>query len=96
MAELPPQTPGDSLSLIAEKLERLGCRWMVVGSVAAFLYGYTRSTVDIDIVVGTSGLVPERTALAFEPEYMLDPLMAAECADMRRFPPPTSRADRRV
>jgi hypothetical protein len=75
---VPPQHPTDTLSLLAGKLEGLGYDWMLVGSVAAFFHGYQRSTMDIDIVLDTRGVEPERLARTFAPDYMLDPRMAEE------------------
>ena len=42
---------GDSLRFVAELLERLRLRYMVVGSVAALAHGRARTTQDVDIVV---------------------------------------------
>jgi len=56
-------------------LNRAGLRWMLVGSVAAFLYGHERSTHDIDVVFDPKGVNPSVVAAAFAPDYMLDPLM---------------------
>lgn len=51
---------------------------MLVGSVAAFLYGRERSTHDIDVVFDPAGVIPSRVSASFQPEYMLDPDMLAE------------------
>lgn len=68
----------DGLSKAAECLDRAGLRWMLVGSVAAFLYGRQRSTYDIDVVFDRAGVIPDRVAATFQPEYMLDPDMLAD------------------
>ncbi len=51
---------------------------MLVGSVAALMYGRNRSTDDIDIVLDCTRVNPERLSNLFEPEYMLDPVMVAD------------------
>ena len=73
-----PQAPIDALTLIATRLSSARVPWMLTGSVAAFLYGRDRSTVDIDIVIDCSNLNPEGLVEALNPEYFLDDEMARE------------------
>ncbi len=68
----------DGLSLVADCLDRAGLDWMLVGSVAAFLYGRERSTHDIDVVFDPAGVIPEDVSASLQPEYMLDPDMLAD------------------
>lgn len=70
-----PNPNVDGLSVVADCLNRAGLQWMLVGSVAAFLYGHERSTHDVDIVFDPQGVIPRLVASALAPEYMLDPLM---------------------
>ena len=51
---------------------------MLVGSVAAFLYGRERSTHDIDVVFDGAGVDAARTSAALRPDYLLDPEMLAD------------------
>lgn len=70
-----PNPGSDALAVAADCLNRSGLEWMLVGSVAAFLYGHQRSTQDIDVLFEPKGVNPAVVARAFEPDYMLDPLM---------------------
>jgi hypothetical protein len=72
--------PTDALSRLAEKLQILGYDWMLVGSVAGYMYGHGRATMDIDVVLDCRNVAPERMSKAFEPEYMLDPEMVRDSA----------------
>lgn len=75
---MPPKDPVDALTQVAEKLNALALDWMLTGSVAAFLYGRNRSTVDIDIVLNCDRLPIGPLCDAFAPEYMLDPQMVRD------------------
>jgi len=68
----------DGLSVAADCLGRAGLEWMLVGSVAAFLYGRERSTHDIDVVFDPNGVIPAHVSARFLPEYMLDDQMLAD------------------
>jgi len=73
-----PQTSQDALTVIARKLNDLAVPWMLTGSVAAFIYGRDRSTVDIDIVIGCARLIPGELVRSLEPEYFLDEQMVRD------------------
>ncbi|MGI8658770.1 MAG: hypothetical protein ACR2K4_08425 [Candidatus Limnocylindria bacterium] len=47
-------TQADLLAAIADRLEKAGIPYMVVGSVAGSLHGEPRTTIDIDLVVDPS------------------------------------------
>jgi hypothetical protein len=46
--------PAELLSAIADRLERAGIPYMVVGSVAGSFHGEPRTTIDIDLVIDPS------------------------------------------
>lgn len=73
-----PNPNVDAFSIAIDCLERAGLRWMLVGSVAAYLYGHERSTHDIDIVFDPDGVHPRLVAPAFGPQYFLDEDMLAD------------------
>ncbi len=73
-----PNPSVDALSTVAGCLDRANLRWMLVGSVAAFLYGHERSTHDIDVVFDPARVVPALVSAAFSPDYMLDPQMLSD------------------
>ncbi len=51
---------------------------MLTGSVAAFIYGRDRSTVDIDIVVECAGIAPTELVRSMQPDYFLDEQMVRD------------------
>ena len=57
-------SPMDGLSVVARKLIDGDYDWMMVGSVAGFLYGRIRATADMDLVLDCRGLDPARLARA--------------------------------
>lgn len=68
--------PGDlSLFLdILRTLERIGAPYMVIGGFAATMYGITRTTYDIDIVVDLKEQHIQALAAAYpSPRYYADP-----------------------
>ena len=65
-------TPPDSLSLVARKLIGARYSWMMVGSLAGFLYGRIRATADMDLVLDCRGVDADGLSRVFAPEYMLD------------------------
>jgi hypothetical protein len=67
-----PTNTVDALSLVAGKLNAGDYRWMLVGSVAALLYGRGRTTNDLDIVLDCHGIDPGQLSALFLPEYFLD------------------------
>ncbi len=75
---MPPSDPSDALTTLATKLRLLGIPWMLTGSVAAFLYGRNRTTVDIDVIIDCERLRVPLFCMAFEPEHFLDPLMVED------------------
>jgi hypothetical protein len=59
---------------ILRTLERIGAPYMVIGGFAATLYGITRTTYDIDIVVDLKEQHIQALALAYPPpRYYADP-----------------------
>ena len=76
-------SPMDALSVVARKLIDGDYDWMMVGSVAGFLYGRIRATADMDLVLDCRGLDPARLAHAFSPEYMLDEEMVRDSVQRR-------------
>jgi hypothetical protein len=67
-----PTNTSDALSLVAAKLNSGGYHWMLVGSVAALLYGRGRTTNDLDIVLDCEGIDPGQLSMLFLPEYFVD------------------------
>ncbi len=53
----------------AERLEPLGIKYMLTGSMAMMIYGVYRMTADIDIVVELRYDDADRIIKAFEPDY---------------------------
>lgn len=49
-----PETDGNVFLLFVRRLNSLGIRYMVTGSVASIAYGEARLTHDVDIVVEIS------------------------------------------
>jgi hypothetical protein len=61
--------------LFTRRLNELGVRYMVTGSVAAMIYGEPRFTNDVDIVVMMDAAQAERLAEVFpSPEFYCPPL----------------------
>jgi hypothetical protein len=58
----------DLFRMTVQTLERLGIRYMVVGSFASSTYGEPRMTRDIDIVIDVHGDQIERLCDAFPPD----------------------------
>jgi hypothetical protein len=69
------RAPDLSLFLeVLQKLEAMGAPYMIIGAFAATVYGITRATFDIDIVVDLSETDIEALAAAFPlPRYYADP-----------------------
>src|SRR5687768_8578589 len=53
-----------SLRRITDRLAELGVAYAVVGGMALNAHGYTRATIDVDILVTPEGLVTVQAALA--------------------------------
>lgn len=73
-------SPVDSLTDVAQRLDRAEIPYMVTGSVAGYFYGLNRSTADTDIVIE---LPPNRVRVfvaAFREGYFVDPLMVEDSA----------------
>ena len=69
----------DILRKALDVIERLGLRYMIVGSVASSLYGEPRSTVDVDIVLDLpQGAVNEFCASFPSPDFYLEPIAVRE------------------
>lgn len=72
-----PKTEPPDLSLfldILHTLELIQAPYMIIGAFAATLYGITRTTFDIDIVVNLSEQHIQRLAAAYpSPRYYADP-----------------------
>ena len=60
-----PETEGNVFLLFTRRLNALGIRYMVTGSVASIAYGEARLTHDVDIVVEILGAHVERLGAAF-------------------------------
>jgi hypothetical protein len=57
---------------IASVLDRLGVRYIVVGSVASSVYGIPRATQDVDLVAELLGKHVTPFAEALSPEFYVD------------------------
>jgi hypothetical protein len=69
-----PETEGNVFLLFTRRLNALGIRYMVTGSVASIAYGESRLTHDVDIVVEIHRTDIERLAATFPPgEFYLPP-----------------------
>lgn len=69
-----PATEGNVFLLFTRRLNALGIRYMVTGSVASIAYGESRLTHDVDIVVEIRRADVERLAAAFPlSEFYLPP-----------------------
>lgn len=69
-----PETDANVFLLFIRRLNGLGIRYMVTGSVASIAYGEARLTHDVDIVVEIVGAHVVRLAAAFpESEFYLPP-----------------------
>ena len=59
---------------IVHSLERIGAQYMIIGGFAATMYGITRTTFDIDIVVDLKEMQIQALAAAYPPpRYYADP-----------------------
>ena len=68
---------------ILKTLERLNVPYMIIGAFAGTVYGITRVTYDIDIVVDLSNLHVDALANAYPlPRYYADPQMIRNSIDM--------------
>ena len=66
--------PSDAFLSYTRKLERLGLRYMVTGSLAGITYGEPRLTNDVDIILELPREVVGAFRAAFsEQEYYLPP-----------------------
>jgi hypothetical protein len=76
--------PKQSLFLdILRTLERIGAPYMIIGGFASTLYGATRVTYDIDIVVSLNDRTIEALVAAYQlPRYYADPVQIRD--SMRR------------
>ena len=72
-----PKTSGPDLSLfldVLHKLEAIGVPYVIVGGFAATIYGITRSTYDIDIIVDLNEEYIQALASSYPlPRYYADP-----------------------
>ncbi len=65
--------PADLMLLFAKRMEEIGAKYFVTGSMAAMLYSEQRTTHDVDVAVDLRfGEVPELVQYFREPEYYLD------------------------
>jgi hypothetical protein len=56
----------EDLARLAAKLNQLGAKYIVVGGLAIIAAGYTRATMDIDLLVDTSSENDEKVRVALE------------------------------
>jgi hypothetical protein len=79
-------TPLELLETVARKLDRLGLRYLVTGSIASSAYGEPRFTNDIDIVVELPEAKVAALCAAFPaPEYYVSRDAATVAARDRRL-----------
>ena len=65
---------------ILQTLDRIDAPYMIIGGFAAAIYGNTRTTYDIDIVVDLKERHIQALAAAYPaPRYYADPLHAQRC-----------------
>jgi hypothetical protein len=87
------ERPDLSLFLdILRTLERMGAPYMIIGGFAATMYGITRTTFDIDIVVDLQGKHIRALAEAYpSPRYYADPGQMRTSSSifllLKRYPP---------
>lgn len=75
----------DLVRMVTELLERLSIRYMLVGSMASMVYGESRYTHDIDIVVDLDAGSVEQVCSAFsDPEFYVSLPAAREAVRLRR------------
>ena len=79
-----PSEPGLNLFLqILVKLEQLQIPYAIIGGFAAAMYGITRATVDIDILVEMQSAHIDALAQAFPlPRYYADPEQMRRATDL--------------
>lgn len=65
----------DVLRTVVKKLESIGIRYMVTGSIAANFYTTPRMTRDIDIVIEVGEHDAERLFSLFSADFYIDPEM---------------------
>ena len=72
-----PSEPGHSLTLFLDillKLEELNIPYVIIGGFAATMYGITRATFDIDIIVNLEEKHIQALAEVYPlPRYYADP-----------------------
>lgn len=78
---MPPSSP---YAVFIEALNRLGCPYMVTGSVAATLYGEPRFTNDVDMVVELPVSAVDAFARAFPIDTFYCPPHEVLVAEIRR------------
>lgn len=67
-----PETPIETALRVAERFEVLGVRYFIGGSVASMVFGESRVTYDVDIVVDARTIGVERLVTAFEVDFHVD------------------------
>ena len=79
-AELPPSRPPklEDLLVLCDSLNREGARYVVIGGFAMVLHGYTRGTMDVDLLVDPD---PENVRKVKKALARLPDNAAAEVAD---------------
>ena len=77
--------PFELLKIVAEICERLGIRYVTVGSIVTIAYGEPRFTNDIDIVLDLAAEQLDLFCSSFPaPEYYVSPKAAADALRERR------------
>jgi hypothetical protein len=79
--------PSDLLSLLAKKLDELGIRYLVTGSMATIAYGEPRFTNDIDVVISLRSADVDRFCECFPmPDFYVSLSAVQEAVrDRRQF-----------
>lgn len=66
------------MARVARALEQAGIPYFISGSMASAVYGVTRATQDIDIVIHLSAADAPQLVRALEPEFLVDEQMVYE------------------
>lgn len=76
--------PTDLVSLFAPAMEATGAEWMIVGGLAAIVYGEPRLTQDLDVLVALREVDAARFAAQFPPSDFYCPPVETIAEEARR------------